>query len=313
MKPRFILNGTEIERGLRLDREDLEDRALLVSMGDALIDSLELAFDGGISRDDVWLWLDADIGEGSLFRALSAKIPTLLNFDFDIRDYLEVAVEEMNELTTRFKPDVLVLPVRSVASEMGKISVATSGWQSARSMTPIDKHISIFDFAQSFGVKVAWDIRRPRGEWSDPMLQSENALRTISRFQDAGLEPAMWIMNLPSVGVVAEALSARAHIDDRNDVMTCFALETIFWTILRSQSETLLESLPESVAIAIKHIAAMPGNVKPIIGSETYATCLNRPEATIEESHVIASKIARRLIAVSEALCVDSKVEKISV
>ena len=127
---------------------------------------------------------------------------------------------------------------------MGQISAPSGGLQLPNSMTPIDKHISIFDFASTFGVKIVWDIRKPRGEWPDPMLQSENALRTISKFQDAGLDPAMWIMNLPAVRIVAETLSARTHIDDRNDVVACFALDTIFWTAYRTQNDDL-DTLPK--------------------------------------------------------------------
>ncbi len=309
MKPRFIFNATEVERGLQLDRSDPEDRALIVGYVDTLIDALELAFERGLPRDDVWLWLDADIGEGSLFRALSANIPTMLNFDFDVRDYLEAAIEEMNEVTTKFKSDMLVLPVRNAAEDMGQISAPTSSPQTARSMTPIDKHISIYDFAKSFGVDIAWDIRKPRGEWPDPMLQSENALKTISRFQDANLDPTMWIMNLPSVRIVAETLSARTHIDDRNDIIACFAFETIFWTVFRNQNDDSprdsLTALPKAVSVAIDAIANMPGNAKPIIGPETYATCLNQSN----DSNDIASALASRLIAVSESL----KVEKVSV
>ena len=305
MTPEFILNTTEVDRGLRLDRSDPEDRTLLVGHIDTIIDALEIAFDHGLPRENVWLLLDDDIGEGSLFRSLSAKIPTMLTFDFDMRDYMEAAVEEMNELTTKFKPEVLVLQVRNAASEMGQISAPTSTPQVARQMTPIDKHISIYDFAKSFGVEVAWDIRKPRGEWPDPMLQSENALKTISRFQDAGLDPLLWVMNLPSVRIVAETLSARTHIDDRADVMACFALESIFWTAFRDQDETPTDTLPQAASAAIEVIAAMPGNAKAIIGAETYAACLNQSD----NSNDVASDLASRLIAVSESL----KVEKVSV
>ena len=313
MKPEFILNATEVERGLRMDRSDPEDRARLVGCTDVLIDALELAFERGLPRDDVWLWLDADIGEGSLFRALSANIPTMLTFDFDVRDYLEAAVEEMNEVTTKFKPDVLVLPVRNAASDMGQISAPSTSSQMARSMTPIDKHIGVYDFAKSFEVDVAWDVRKPRGEWPDPMLQSENALRTISRFQDANLDPTMWIMNLPSVRIVAETLSARTHIDDRNDVMACFALETLFWTVYRSENQDPQDTLPKAVAVAVDAIANMPGNAKVIIGAETYSTCLNQIDDSLDNSNEIASVLASRLIAVSDALQVENQVENVSV
>ncbi len=308
LNPKFILNATEAERGLRLDRSDPEDRARIIGAIDILIGALDIAFENGIERNDILLWLDADIGEGSLFRALSSKIPTMLTYDFDVRDYLEEAFDEMNEVTTKFKPDVLVLPVRNAAEDMGQVSAQSSALQIPSSMSPIDKHISIFDFASTFGVKIAWDIRKPRGEWPDPMLQSENALRTISIFQDAGLDPSMWVMNLPSVRIVAETLSARTHIDDRNDVAACFALDTIFWTAYRTQNDDL-DTLPNPVSAAINAIDTMPGNARVIVGAETYAACLNEFAQTTRTASEVAESLAARIIAISEAL----NVEKVSV
>ena len=313
MKPKIIFNTTDVERALRMDRSDPEDRVRLVGFIDVMIDALELAFERSIERDDIWLWLDADIGEGSLFRALSANIPAMLTFDFDERDYLEAVIEEMNEVTTKFKPDVLVLPVRNAASDMGQISAPSTSSQMARSMTPIDKYIGMYELAKSFDVDIAWDIRKPRGEWPDPMLQSENALRTISRFQDANLDPTMWIMNLPSVRIVAETLSARAHIDDRNDVMACFALEPIFWTIYRNENQESQDTLPKAVAVTLDGIANMPGNAKVIIGAETYSPCLNQISDSSGNSSDTASVLASRLIAVSEVLQVENQVQNISV
>ncbi len=295
MNPEFILNATEVERGLRLDRSDPEDRAVLVGYIDTMIDALEQAFESGLERDAVLLWLDADIGEGSLFRALAANIQTMLTYDFDTRDYLEAAIEEMTVVTNKFKPDVLVLPVRNAASDMGQISAATTSPKLAKQMTPFDKHISVYDFASTFDVKIAWDIRKPRGEWPDPLLQSENALKTISLFQDANLDPAMWIMNLPSVQIVAETLSARTHIDDRNDVMACFALNAIFWTVFNNQNEGTDDELPKPVSTAVNAIATMAGNAKVIIGAETYTDCLS-------QSDDVASALASRLITISETL-----------
>ena len=308
LNPRFILNATEVERGLRLDRFDPEDRARIVGAIDILIGALETAFENGVDRNDVLLWLDSDIGEGSLFRALSSKIATLLTYDFDVRDYLEEAFDEMNEVTTKFKPDVLVLPVRNAATDMGQISASPSSLQLPNSMSPIDKHISIFDCASTLGVKIAWDVRKPRGEWPDPMLQSENALRTISKFQDAGLDPSMWIMNLPAVRIVAETLSARTHIDDRNDVLACFALDTIFWTAYRTQNDDL-DALPAAVVAAIDAIDLIPGNARVIVGAETYAACLNEFAQSARSASEVTDSLAARFITIFEAL----NVEKVSV
>ena len=301
MKSEFILNATDVERGLRLDRTDPEDRARLVGLIDILLNALELSFDQGLSRKVVLLWLDVDIGEGALFRALSAKIPTMLTFEFDPFGHLEAAIEEMNEITTRFKPDVLLLRVTNAASEMGQISAPSNPSQTARSMSPIDKHIGIYDFASTFGVDIGWDIRKPRGEWPDPLIQSENALRTITIFQDAGLDPAIWVTNMPTVRLVAEALSARVQIDDRSDVMTCFALESVFWPAFRDLNEEL-DIVPPVVLNATEAIAAMPGNARAIVGGETYAACLNQFAQSMRKPDDVAAALAARFLAVSDAL-----------
>lgn len=301
MKPEFILNATDVERGLRLNRSDPEDRARLVGLIDLLLEALELSFERGLSRDEVLLWLDTDIGEGSLFRALSANIPAMLTFDIETGGYIEAAIEDLNEVTERYKPDVLLLRVMNAATDMGQISASSSPSQMARSMSPIDKHISIYEFASSFGIDIGWDIRKPRGEWPDPLVQSENALRTITIFQDAGLDPSIWVMNLPTVRIVAEALSARTHIDDRADITTCFALESIFWTAFREQNGELSDA-PPVVLNATKSIAAMPGNAKAIIGGETYATCLNQFAQSVRPADNVAAAISSRFLAVSDAL-----------
>ena len=303
MNPEFILNATDVEHGLGLDRNDPEDRACLVGLIHTLIDALEISFDRGLPRSNSLIWLDSDIGEGSLFRALSANIPTMLTFAFDVRNYLEAAIEEMNEVTTKFKPDVLLLPVLNAAQDMGEISAPSNASQVARSMSPIDKHIGIYDFANTFEATVAWDIRKPRGEWPDPMLQSENALRIISLFQDAGLDPHFWVMNLPSVRIVAETLSARTHIDDRTDVMPCFTLDTIF--PLAVGDNVTPGSLPRSVASATTVVSEMPGKAKIIIGAETYMPCLRELTDGNADVEVVAEAIASRLSAVSEALQVE--------
>lgn len=300
MNPEFILNATDIERGLGLDRSDPEDRARLVQLIDVLIDALELSFERGLPRADSLIWLDTDIGEGSIFRALFSKIPTMLTFEFDVRDYLEAAIEEMNEIKTTFKPDVLVLPVLNAAQDMGTISVPNSVSQMTRTMSPIDKHIGIYDFANTFDVTVAWDIRKPRGEWPDPMLQSENALRIISMFQDANLDPRFWIMNLPSVRVVAETLSARAHIDDRSDVMPCFTMDTIFPLAFGDQLAS--DTLPNVVTSATNVIAEMPGNAKVIVGAETYSACLRDFVLGKANADDAANAISNRLSAISQTL-----------
>ena len=137
-----------------------------------MLDALELSFAEGLDRRETLLWLDADIGEGSLFRALACDIPTMLEFDFDPRVYLEATIEEITEVTEKFKPKVLLLRVNNAASEMGQISAVSSPSKMPRSMSPIDKHISIYDFASTFGVDIGWDIRKPRGEWPDPLIQS---------------------------------------------------------------------------------------------------------------------------------------------
>ncbi len=300
MNPEFILNATDIERGLGLDRSDPEDRARIVQLIDVLIDAIELSFERGLARGDSLIWLDTDIGEGSIFRALSSDIPTMLTFEFDVRDYLEAAIEEMNEVKTKFRPDVLLLPVRNAAQDMGTISVSNTVSQMTRSMSPIDKHIGIYDFANTFEVTVAWDIRKPRGEWPDPMLQSENALRTISMFQDANLDPRFWIMDLPSVRVVAETLSARAHIDDRSDVMPCFTMDTIFPLAFGDQAA--VDTLPNVVASTTGVIAEMPGNAKVIVGVETYAACLRELMRGKVNADDVANAISSRLSAISHTL-----------
>ena len=307
LNPEFILNATDVEHGLGLDRTDPEDRSCLVGLIDVLIDALEIAYERGLPRSNSLIWLDSDIGEGSLFRALSANIPTMLTFAFDVRDYLEAAIEEMNEVTTTFKPDVLLLPVLNAAQDMGEVSAPSNASQIARSMSPIDKHIGIYDFANTFDATVAWDIRKPRGEWPDPMLQSENALRTISLLQDAGLDPRFWVMNLPSVRIVAETLSARTHIDDRADVMPCFTLDTIFPLAFGENVE--LGSLPRSVASATTIVSEMPGKTKIVIGAETYSACLRDLADGKSDVDAVAEAIANRLSAVSETL----RVERVSV
>ena len=307
MNPSFIFNATDIERGLGLDRSDPEDRAHLVRLIDVLIDALEASFDKGLPRSESLLWLDTDLGEGSIFRALSGNTPTMLTFEFDVRDYLEAAIEEMTEVTRKFKPNVLLLPVLNAAQEMGQISAPSNVSQIARSMSPIDKHIGIYDFANTFDVTVAWDIRKPRGEWPDPMLQSENALRIISLFQDANLDPRFWVMNLPSVRVVAETLSARAHIDDRTDVAACFTLDTMFPLALGEQIE--IDALPNVVKSSTSTIAEMPGNAKVVIGAETFAACLREHLRGVIDTAATADGISSRLIAVWETV----RSERISV
>ncbi len=307
MNPEFIFSTMDMERGLGLDRSDPEDRARLVGLIDVLIDALELSFENGLQRSESLIWLDTDLGEGSIFRALSANIPTMLTFEFDVRDYLEAAIEEMNEVSRTFRPQVLLLPVLNAARDMGQISASSNVSQLARSMTPIDKHIGIYDFANTFDVTVAWDIRKPRGEWPDPMLQSENALRIISLFQDANLDPRFWVMNLPSVRVVAETLSARAHIDDRTDVGVCFTLDTMFPLALGEQ--IAIDVLPNVVKSATNVIAEMPGNAKVVIGAETYAACLRDLISGKTDAVATADAIANRLMTVSETL----KSEQISV
>lgn len=307
MNPEFILNTTNVERGLGLDRTDPEDRAHLVGLIDVLIDALELSFDRGLVKSDALLWLDTDIGEGSIFRALSADIPTMLTFEFDVRDYLEAAIEEMTEVTRKFKPNVLLLPVMNAAQDMGQISAPSNVSQMARSMSPIDKHVGIYDFANTFDVTIAWDIRKPRGEWPDPMLQSENALRIISLFQDANLDPQFWVMDLPSVRIVAETLSARAHIDDRTDVLPCFTLDTTFPLALGEQ--VAVDMLPNVVQSSAVAIGEMPGKAKVVIGAETFAACLRDLIRGASEASDIANAIANRFMAVSETL----RSERISV
>ena len=300
VNPEFIFSATEVERGSGLDRADPEDRAYLVRLIDVLIDALEVSFERGLPRSDSLIWLDTDLGEGSIFRALSADIPTMLTFEFDVRDYLEAAIEEMTEVTRKFKPHVLLLPVLNAAQEMGQVSAPSNVSQIARSMSPIDKHIGIYDFANTFDVTVAWDIRKPRGEWPDPMLQSENALRIISLFQDANLDPRFWVMNLPSVRVVAETLSARAQIDDRNDVAACFTLDTIFPLALGEQIES--DALPNVVKSSTSTIAEMPGNAKVVIGAETYAACLRDHIRGVADAATTAEGIASRLMTIWETL-----------
>ncbi|MYA60470.1 MAG: hypothetical protein F4X40_07970 [Chloroflexi bacterium] len=301
MKPEFILNATDVERGLRLNRSDPEDRARLVRLVDLLLDGLETSFERGLERDQVLLWLDTDIGEGSLFRALAMKVPTMLTFQIDVRNYLEAAIEEINEVTELYKPDVLLLRVMNAATDMGQISAPSSASQMARSLSPIDKHISIYDFASTFGIDIGWDIRKPRGEWPDPLVQSENALRTITLFQDAGLDPSIWVMNLPTVKIVAEALSARTHIDDRTDVVACFALESIFWSAFREQNGDL-DTVPPSVTNATQAIATMPGNAIAVVGGETYATCLNQYAQSVHTAEDVVSTISSRFLTVSKSL-----------
>ena len=301
MKREFILNAAHIERGLRLNRSDPEDRARIVELIDILIDALELSFKDGIDKRDCLLWLDSDIGEGSLFRALASDIPTMLTFDVDPRGYLEAIIEEMGEVTEKFKPDVLLLRVTSAAIDMGQISAPVNPSKIARSMSPIDKHISIYDFASSFGFDIGWDIRKPRGEWPDPLVQSENALRTITIFQDAGLDPSIWVMNMPTVRIVAEALSARTHIDDRNDVTACFALESIFWAAFRNQPDQL-DIVPQTVLSASEAISAMPGNAKAIVGGETYATCLNQFSQATRDANDVVAAIASRFLTLADAI-----------
>ena len=301
MKPEFILNATDVERGLRLNRSDPEDRARLVRLVDLLLDALETAFEQGLDRDRVLLWLDTDIGEGSSFRALSMKVSTMLTYEIDTRNYLEAAIEELNEVTERYKPDALLLRVMNAATDMGQISASSSASQIARSLSPIDKHISIYDFASTFGVDIGWDIRKPRGEWPDPLVQSENALRTITIFQDAGLDPSIWLMNLPTVKIVAEALSARTHIDDRKDVIAGFALEPIFWNAFRDQNGDL-ETVPHSVLSATETIAMMPGNASAVIGGETYATCLNQYAQSVHSAEDVVTAISSRFLTISRSL-----------
>ena len=300
MNLQLILNATAVESGLGLDRYDAEDRARLVKMIDALIDSLELVYEDGLPRSESLIWLDTDLGEGSIFRALSAGIPTMLTFEFAVRDYLEAAVEDMNAITTKYKPDVLLLPVLNAAQDMGNISEPGSAGQIAGSMTPIDKHIGIYDFANSFGVEVGWDVRKPRGEWLDPVLLSENALRVVSLFQDVSLDPRLWVMELPTIRIVAETLSARAHIDDRTDVMACFTLDAIF--PLAFSEQTTLSALPHAIESSAASVSEMPGNAKVVVGAETFAPCLReigRGDATVEE---ITESIADRMSAVLEIM-----------
>ena len=301
MKPEFILNATDMERGLRLDRSDPEDRARIVALIDILLDALEMSFDQGLSRNEVLLWLDADIGEGSLFRSISAGIPTMLSFEFDTSGHLEGAIEDLSEVTERYKPEFLLLRVLNAASELGPPDPRSDAGRFALKPSPIENHISLYDSVSTFGVDIGWDIRKPRGEWPDPLVQSENALQTITLFQDSGLDPSIWVMNLPTVKIVAEVLSSRTHIDDRNDVMACFALEPIFWNAFRDQNEDLY-AVPQAVMNATRTVTEIPGNAKAVVGGETYAKCLNQYAQDMCDAEDAAEAIAARFMALSEEL-----------
>ena len=308
MKPQFILNAVDINWGLGLDRSDPEDRAKLVGLLDILMTALEKSFDQGLDRNQVLLWLDTDLGEGALFRALSANIPTMLTFEIYTGGQIEDEIEDLSQVLERYKPAMLLLRVMNAATDMGQIGIPNGARQDKRPISPIDKHISIYDYASKFGIDIGWDVRKPRGEWPDSMVQSENALRTITIFQDAGLDPKIWVMNLPNVKVVADALNARVHIDDRKDVLTCFALEPIFWSAFSDQSEDL-ETVASTVLSATETISTMPGNAKTIVGAETYAKCLNQYVQSVRSSSEVSDAISSLFMSLSQV----SKRELVSV
>ena len=237
MRPRLVINATNVEMGLGIDRNNPEDRVHLVKILDLIAHATEEAVDRGLEREDVLLWLDTDIGEGALFRAIAKNLHTMLSFDFDSRDEFEVAANDLTDDVDRFKPAALVMPVNNAAAEMGVPNSRSNIRPSELfvSPSPIERHIAIYEYANSFDIPIGWDVRKPRGEWSDALLRSENALRTITIFQDNGLDPSLWILKIPNVKLVTQTIAARTHIDDRNDVLTCFSLEPIFENVLPNQ------------------------------------------------------------------------------
>ncbi len=300
-KIEFIINAAEIDRGLYLDRRDPEDRVLLIGMIDVLFDALEASFDDGLARDRVALWLDDDICEGSLFRALSADIPSLLTFEFDIGDNLEAAIDNLSDATAKFKPEAFVIPVNDAASDISKPSRPSATGNPA---SQLDKVVNLYDFISTLGVPMAWDIRGAHVEGSNPMLRHETALRTIALFQDIGLDPMAWIMNMPPVRVIAQTLNARVHIDDRNDVMACFALEAVTDSAIGNKPDTLTV-LPDVVSDAVTTAAEMPGNVKVVIDNEVYGDLLVEYLHSNCRASEAADAIAQRLSAVSKLLRVE--------
>jgi len=135
-------------------------------------------------------------------------------------------------------------------------------------------------------------------------MQAENALRTISLFQDVGLEPTAWIVDMPSVRIAAQMLNARVHIDDRNDVLTCFTLESIAQAVNRHDRDPSTD-IDNTVPDALNLASEMPGNVRVVIGNEIYGDALDGYLHSRCRGAEAVNAIAQRIAAVSRHISME--------
>ncbi len=295
--PSLLIDVTSLKRLVSsADRPTASERASIIGLIGIVYSAVHKTIQNGVAKHEICLWTDIEYGEGALFKSIGVDLPTLVNIEVHPRQQTAYEAEEIRETIIRYRPWAAAFPIAATAQRLNETRDIGE---------TLRQDVFIHETLSSSEVPVVWDLRSSVDYKLDPRLRAENLLQVMATFQDVGLDPAGWILNLPENRAVTAILTGRAHIDDRNDIAICFCPNIdidIDSVALEACDNSEPSQIEPSLERALGDASRMPGNVRIAMGAGTF----NRPLSMFaqqqlsdeEASNAIASQIeqAARII-----------------
>ncbi len=293
--PSLLIDATSLKHLISSsDRPTASERASIIGLIGIVYSAVHKAIQNGVAKHELCLWTDIEYGEGVLFKSIGVELPTLVNIEVHAGQQTAYEAEEIRETIARYRPWAAAFQVAATAQRLNETRDIGE---------TLRQDVFIHETLSSSKVPVVWDLRNSTDHKLDLRLRAENLLQVMATFQDVGLDPAGWILNLPENRAVTAILTGRAHIDDRNDIAICFCPNIDIDSVALDAGENSEPSQIEpSLEQALIDASRMPGNVRIAMGAGTF----NRPLSMFaqqqlsdeEASNAIASQIeqAARII-----------------
>lgn len=246
-----------------------------------VFDGILRAAESGVPRRMLTIKADPTAGEGVLFRAISADIARMVEFEVDAISDTEGIGQDLAELMDRYRPSEISVPVVLTDWE----TVDQKGRRRLRA-----NYARAYETTRGDGIGIAWDLHLGSDPGHDAV---ELAIRFITWAQDRGLDPPTWICDLPRVQSLAWRIVERVNIDDRSGVETLFRLSPARDDAIRIGSSDAAE--PD-------RIVAFDGHALMVVGADRMGDLLRRHLDGASDADATARAIGDALVRLASTL-----------
>lgn len=233
--------------------------------------------------NSVMIWAEPELGEGALFRSMASGLNRVIKLRSHVIRYDHAALRNhIEKLASDFIPVAFSLNVLD---------------RQHRLKAPIDAYRALYEVIEETRTAIFWHLRRDTSVPPTIDLPDIKVAQVMEQLQDASLEPAGWIVDMPKNPVMTRIFESVAHIDGRENVSINFSLSHLHLPPA-DESDLLSRETQEE----IQRIAHLHGNTKALLGPEDFDLPIQMMRDEVITSQEAIQAVASRIRQATDIL-----------